>query len=87
MSAVKERKRKCTLSEVDREFFKYFEPKLFDNELFEIPDYDDCDKVSVYILNKVLKQADNKDFVINTYLGRGSHSYVNKKYVHISTFW
>jgi len=65
------------LSDVDKAFFLYFEPKLFETEIFLSKEYDDCDKVSVYLLNKVLRgRVNKKDYVIDSFMGRGSHSYV-----------
>jgi tRNA A-37 threonylcarbamoyl transferase component Bud32 len=77
----------CKLSKGDRKFFKTFLPTVFENEI--LTKYNECEKISAYVLNKVLSGSRNdieksgglkvrrkSDYIINKFMGRGSFGYV-----------
>lgn len=78
---------KCNLSKGDRKFFKLFLPTVFKNDI--LTKYNECEKISAYVLNKVLSGSGSdiekagglkirrkSDYIINQFMGRGSFGYV-----------
>jgi hypothetical protein len=78
---------RCNLSKRDREFFQMFIPNVFINDKI-LTKYDECEKISTYVLNKVLSSVSEEenlsrlivrrksDYVINDFIGNGSYGYV-----------
>lgn len=84
---TRSKKTVCNLSKTDRKFFKMFLPKVFENDI--LTKYNECEKISSYVLNQVLSGSKNEmeresglviqrksDYIINKFMGRGSFGYV-----------
>jgi tRNA A-37 threonylcarbamoyl transferase component Bud32 len=79
----------CNLTARDRAFFQRFIPYLYRGDHTVMQRYNECEKISAYVLNKVLSGSGSQmesesgmiverkgDYVVNEYVGRGSFGYV-----------
>jgi serine/threonine protein kinase len=79
----------CNLSDRDRGFFQRFIPYLYRGDHTVMRMYNECEKISAYVLNKVLSGSGSDmeresgmvveskgDYVVNEFVGKGSFGYV-----------
>lgn len=79
----------CNLTARDRGFFQRFLPYLYRGDHTVMRRYNECEKISAYVLNKVLSGSGSDieregrmiverkgDYVVNEFVGKGSFGYV-----------